>query len=736
MNYYEVAEKMLREGRKAKAFEAYKQTDEYRIRLDNKAAELQSIFESTRNQRIIALVESTNAPDVSDIVDSSIESLLNAIKTSKLSFYTDVDSFRTTDLKTMQHFDALDKLENSNLLHWLYVQQIGAVEVRSVMDTFRSKIKEEWIGKYRELNTFKKNDKSFMNHNGETATVDAALNKRYKAVKKNVEAVILNKLTGEMVLQAVFANEMYAYLAESLVYRDALREMMMEKIPSDYTLFYPLARTMHRHFILHVGPTNSGKTYDAITDLMAARNGVYLAPLRLLALENQEKMNANGVPCNLYTGEEQIVVEGAQHTSSTIETLSLDQKYDVAVVDEAQLISDEQRGWAWTRAILGVRANVIHVCMSADAEYIVKKMIEMCGDSWEVVKHERNTPLIVETKTFEFPKHVQSGDALIVFSRRSVWDVAAELENRKIKASVIYGALPPSVRREEVRKFVDGETSVVVATDAIGMGLNLPIKRVVFLENEKFDGKVRRPLNHSEYKQIAGRAGRRGIFDNGYVATADFKRSLKKNIDKPYDTITSVKILFPESLLTLDSPLIDILKLWKCMLNADVFEKADIDKEIMLCEMLDKMGMKMSKRELLSRVQIPFNHEDQALLTAWAHLVSLDYNGNFDIRKYSLPKGMLEDDIQTLEGKYKMCDLVFSFSRVAGCSLEELEIIMDAKRAISDMIIAKLKENKKNKGKKCKSCHKSLPFGFQYGYCEKCYRNMYGNRWWDDDDWY
>ena len=736
MNYYEVAEKMLREGRKAKAFEAYKQTDEYRIRLDNKAAELQSIFESRRNQRILGLVESDNVPSVDDVACIAVQSVSELLKSSKLGVSVGSTSYGKKLLDDMQHFDALDVLDVNNLPYKLYICNRGSYYAQSIVEHAQALAQKTWVSMYKELNVFKKHDRSFMDRRGVNVTVDAALTQRYKERSQCVLLRMLGLMTDEFVVESVFANESYAHLAESRVYRDALRAMMMEKIPSDYTLFYPLARTMHRHFILHVGPTNSGKTYDAIADLMSARNGVYLAPLRLLALENQEKMNANGVPCNLYTGEEQIVVEGAKHTSSTIETLSLEQKYDVAVIDEAQLISDEQRGWAWTRAILGVRANVIHVCMSADAEYIVKKMIEMCDDSWEVVQHERNTPLIVETKTFDFPKHVQPGDALIVFSRRSVWDVAAELENRKIKASVIYGALPPSVRREEVRKFVDGETSVVVATDAIGMGLNLPIKRVVFLENEKFDGKIRRQLNHSEYKQIAGRAGRRGIFDNGYVATTDFKRSLKKNIDKPYDTITSVKILFPESLLTLDSPLIDILKLWKCMLNADVFEKADIDKEIMLCELLDKMGINMSKRELLSRVQIPFNHEDQTLLTAWTHLVTLDYNGNFDINKYTLPVGRLEDDIQTLEGKYKMCDLVFSFSRVAGCSLEELEVIMDAKRSISDMIIAKLKENKKNKGKKCKSCHKSLPFGFQYGYCEKCYRNMYGNRWWDDDDWY
>jgi ATP-dependent RNA helicase SUPV3L1/SUV3 len=260
---------------------------------------------------------------------------------------------------------------------------------------------------------------------------------------------------------------------------------------------------------------------------------------------------------------------------------------------------------------------------------------------------------------------------------------------------------------------------------------------VVFLETDKFDGKVRRSLNHSEYKQIAGRAGRRGIFDTGYVATTTNKGELKKGIDRAYDDIKGVKILFPESLLTLDSPLIDIMKLWRSMLDADVFQKADIEKEILLCELLNKSGIDMGKKELLSRIQIPFNHEDQGLLGVWVRLVTLDYNGDFDINKYPLPSGSNGDTIQDLESKYKVCDLIFSFARVIGSTVEELERIMDAKREISDMIIAKLKESKKNKGKKCKNCGKPLPFGFQYGYCERCYNEMQRHRgWWDDEDWY
>jgi ATP-dependent RNA helicase SUPV3L1/SUV3 len=112
---------------------------------------------------------------------------------------------------------------------------------------------------------------------------------------------------------------------------------------------YPQARRARRRFVLHLGETNTGKTYQAIQRLMEAGQGVYLAPLRLLALENYEWMNSEGSPCNLLTGEEEILVEGAQLTSCTVEKLNLSKRYRVAVVDEAQLLSNSQRGAAWTR---------------------------------------------------------------------------------------------------------------------------------------------------------------------------------------------------------------------------------------------------------------------------------------------------------------------------------------------------------------------------------------------------
>ena len=127
-----------------------------------------------------------------------------------------------------------------------------------------------------------------------------------------------------------------------------LKQNIIERIPENIIDLYPLARRMHRKFILHIGPTNSGKTYSAMEEMKKAGKGVYLAPLRLLAFEQFERMNAEGYPCSLITGEERSLVDGSRFTACTIEMASYDKIYPYAVIDEAQMLSDPSRGGSWT----------------------------------------------------------------------------------------------------------------------------------------------------------------------------------------------------------------------------------------------------------------------------------------------------------------------------------------------------------------------------------------------------
>ena len=134
-------------------------------------------------------------------------------------------------------------------------------------------------------------------------------------------------------------------------------EELMEAEPEKQ---YPEARAMKRRFILHIGPTNSGKTYEALQRLKQAYHGIYLGPLRLLALEVYDRMMTDGIPCDMITGEEAIRTHGSFVQASTVEILDIRETYDIAVIDEAQMMADENRGSYWTRAILGIRAEEVH----------------------------------------------------------------------------------------------------------------------------------------------------------------------------------------------------------------------------------------------------------------------------------------------------------------------------------------------------------------------------------------
>ena len=138
------------------------------------------------------------------------------------------------------------------------------------------------------------------------------------------------------------------------------------------------------------------------------------------------------------------------------------------------------------------------------------KLLKDLKEPYDIVKHERKTPLSWEY-TKVYPKQVQQGDAFVAFSKRKVLQMAETLRKNGTPASIIYGNLPYATRRQQMQMFLDGETTALVATDAIGMGLNLPIRRVIFMEDKKYDGEEVRRLKCGEVRQIAGRAGRFGI---------------------------------------------------------------------------------------------------------------------------------------------------------------------------------------------------------------------------------
>ncbi|PKO25325.1 MAG: helicase [Betaproteobacteria bacterium HGW-Betaproteobacteria-8] len=301
----------------------------------------------------------------------------------------------------------------------------------------------------------------------------------------------------------------------------AANALALENFPATYAL----ARSLQRQIHFKIGPTNSGKTHDALMALQQAKSGVYLAPLRLLAMEIRDRLTEAGVPCNLVTGEERVMVAGARHTASTVEMMNPHQEVEVAVIDEIQMLQDEHRGHAWTAAIVGAPAKEIYLCGSHAVMNACTRLLDALHEPYNISHLERKTPLLLEElalcgdryNRWRLKGKLQKGDAVIAFTRKDVLTLSARIRQWGFGVATIYGALSPEVRRTEARRFNSGEADILVATDAIGMGLNLPIRRVIFSTVEKFDGIANRLLNPTEARQIAGRAGRYGIYPTGFV---------------------------------------------------------------------------------------------------------------------------------------------------------------------------------------------------------------------------
>ena len=483
---------------------------------------------------------------------------------------------------------------------------------------------------------------------------------------------------------------------------------------------YPEARFMKRHFYLHVGETNTGKTYSSIQRLMEVQTGVYLAPLRLLALEIQDKLNSENVPCSLLTGEEEDIIPYAGHVASTIEKLQTGTEYDVCVIDEAQMISDNQRGWAWTRAIIGVLSPEVHVCMAPEALDVIIKLIEECNDTYEVIEHKRDTELIFEDKSFDLNKDVKKGDALVVFGKRKALAVCAELLNKKIKTSIIYGSLPYSTRKKQFDRFLSGETEVIVCTDAIGMGVNLPIKRIVFLETRKYDGISLRRLNVPEIKQIAGRAGRRGIYNKGYVAAANDTNLIKGALKAKSNKIEKCFIGIPESLLDLDIDIIDSLKTWSAMNSKGLFEKTDVTRIVYLLNRIKKMNLNISKQDAIKMATIPFEENNKEVYSLWEEYCRMYSMGAINLKKPVLKRNVSsKKELDNLESYYKSLDLNYSFGKNFNMAISNRYIHSEkenAANAINELLLTSLLDHER----KCSVCGKKLSWDYPNDVCRKC----------------
>jgi ATP-dependent RNA helicase SUPV3L1/SUV3 len=510
------------------------------------------------------------------------------------------------------------------------------------------------------------------------------------------------------------------------------RQELLARTIRDFKNLFPIARGMQRKLTLHIGPTNSGKTYTAMKRLEEADTGYYLAPLRLLALEGYETLKAQGIESSLITGEEQILDDEATHISSTIEMMNYEADVDVCVIDEVQMIDDRDRGWAWANAIIGAPAQEIIMTGSPNVKEAIIALAEYLGEELEIIEFERKNPLELLERPTQ-PKDVEAGTAIVAFSRKDVLRLKQNF-SRDFEVSVVYGNLSPEVRREEARRFREGETQILVATDAIAMGMNLPIKTVLFSKAEKFDGIMQRKLFPSEIHQIAGRAGRYGLHENGYVGALNDEalKVVKKNFVKPakeikipFKVMANLEHIKLVSKILEENSLEEILRFFiKNMVFDGPFYAASLDDMLEASKIVDAYDLDIATKYHLACA--PLTLKSPYIINAYERYIeSLEKK---EPVYYMAPK-LSGSFAQTSEDLLRAEDMVKEISLYLWLSYRFHDYFVDEKKArqyrgvINRYIEFSLHQTQL--AQSCKLCGKALPVNSRYSICQTCFRKNY-----------
>jgi ATP-dependent RNA helicase SUPV3L1/SUV3 len=403
---------------------------------------------------------------------------------------------------------------------------------------------------------------------------------------------------------------------------------------------FEVARRMPRKFIALLGPTNSGKTHRAMAALAKAASGVYLAPLRLLALENYERLleaRPHGKPLavSLVTGEERRIADDATHVASTVEMLDTRTRVEVAVIDEIQMLADRDRGSAWTAAVCGAPASVVYLVGAPEARRAVESLAERLEIPLEVHLLKRMGPLSMEPTAVRKLRNIRRGDAVIAFSRREVLNWRDMITEMGLSVATVYGNLAPEVRRAQAERFRDGSADVVVATDALAMGLNMPIARIVMTTTVKFNGVDEEEIPATLARQIAGRAGRYGVHEEGLVAgfddeTHEVMRALLKEKIAPlsatgFAVAPSIEQLHRIAAVTGETSLAKLLK--RFMHNIDVpdgfFYPRITEEQAERALWLDTLPLSVAEKFMLSLLPVSTKVPSlQRAFETWAHALA------------------------------------------------------------------------------------------------------------------
>ncbi len=481
--------------------------------------------------------------------------------------------------------------------------------------------------------------------------------------------------------------------------------------------------------ILHVGPPNSGKTYEALQALKEAGSGWYLAPLRLLAFEIFDRLNQQGIFCNLLTGEEHIPIMDAGITAATVEMFNPQQSGRCVIIDEAQMLADADRGWAWTRALMESQSADIHVIGPETVRSLIVQMATAAAIPLEIIEHERLAPIKIAERSWSL-QELPPRTILVAFSRQLVLHLKTELERMKRTVSVVYGNLPPEVRRKQADRFANGETEICIATDAVGMGLNLPADYVCFYEIEKFDGRNVRLLTPAEVQQIGGRAGRYGLSTVGEVG-ATSKRDLKvvrQLFSEPADVLTHARVApTVEDLELIPGNLASKLTQWSSLQSIpdslrSAIQTADMSERIELANMLtDREVNLLGLEAALKIVNAPTR---QSTRDYWYQCARHILTGKALPLPPVAPTEITNTiELESIEYCVSCADIYLwlsqrrEFGSFAPHGDEVREIRMECSLQIDGALLRKI-----NTMKRCSRCGAPLSINHRFNICDNCFR--------------
>ena len=285
---------------------------------------------------------------------------------------------------------------------------------------------------------------------------------------------------------------------------------------------------MSKHKITAVlGPTNTGKTHLAIETMLSFDSGMIGFPLRLLAREVYDKVikKISLDKVALITGEEKIIPSNAKYFLCTVESMPIDKHLEFVGVDEIQMCSDHERGHIFTERLLNMRGEKLTMLMGSST---IKNIISKLNGDIEFINRDRLSKLTYASH--KKISRINRKTAIIAFSAEEVYAIAELIRRQKGGAAIVMGSLSPKTRNAQVELYQSGDVDFLVATDAIGMGINMDLDHVYFSNLKKFDGKKLRKLNLSEIGQIAGRAGRY-LNDGNFGITGDCKEITAEDVE-------------------------------------------------------------------------------------------------------------------------------------------------------------------------------------------------------------